>query len=65
MRSHADILQDLVCFEKPPKTLLRELKSFGWDGADEPLVVLPREYLLRTIERFLAIEISAAQRTIA
>ena len=64
MRSHPDIHPDVVRFEKPPKTLPRELKSFGWNGADEPLVVLTREHLLRIIERFLAVEITA-QPTIA
>ncbi len=40
---------------------MRELGSFGWDWAGEPLLTLKREDLLRIIDRFLAAEITAEQ----
>ena len=61
MNRRAEILQDLVRFEKPAAPLMRELGSFGWDWEGEPLLTLKKEDLLRIIDRFLARDITAAQ----
>jgi hypothetical protein len=62
MNRRAEILHELVRFEKPSGPLMRELQSFGWDWAEEaPLLILKKEDLLRIIDRFLAHEISAEQ----
>ena len=62
MNRRAEILHELVRFEKPSDPLMRELKSFGWDWAEEsPLLILKKEDLLRIIDRFLAGQISADQ----
>jgi hypothetical protein len=62
MNRRAEILHELVRFEKPAGPLMRELQSFGWDWKeDAPLLVLKKEDLLRIIDRFLAHEISAEQ----
>jgi hypothetical protein len=62
MNRRAEILEELVRYEKPSEPLMRELKSFGWDWPEgAPLVVLKKEHLLRVIDRFLADEITAAQ----
>jgi hypothetical protein len=57
----AEVLQELVRYEKPTEPLMRELKSFGWDWSDAPLLVLKKEDLLKIINRFLSGEISATQ----
>ena len=57
----AEILQELARFERPSEPLLQELRSFGWDWNDAPLLVLTRADFLRVIDRFLAGQISAAQ----
>lgn len=62
MNRRAEILQELVRYEKPSEPLMRELKSFGWDWSEEaPLIVLKKEHLLRIMDRFLADDITAAQ----
>lgn len=61
MNRRAEILQELVRFEKPTEPLLRELGSFGWDWSEAPLLVLKKEDLVRVVDRFLAGEIDAAQ----
>jgi hypothetical protein len=61
MRRRAEILQELARFETPTEPLLRELRSFGWDWSDAPLLVLTKGDVLRVIDRFLAGQISAAQ----
>ena len=62
MNRHAEILHELVRFEKPSGPLMRELQSFGWDwSGDAPLLILKKEDLLRIIDRCLAREISAEQ----
>ena len=61
MNRRAEILHALVLFDQPPKPLMRELSSFGWDWDGAPLVTLKKEDLLRIIDRFLATEITAAQ----
>jgi hypothetical protein len=47
----AEILQELARFETPTEPLLRELRSFGWDWSDAPLLVLKKEDFLRIIDR--------------
>jgi hypothetical protein len=62
MNRRAEILRELVRYEKPTEPLMRELSSFGWDWSeDTPLLVLKKEDLLRIIDRFLADQITAAQ----
>lgn len=61
MNRRAEILHELVRFEKPSYPLRCELGSFGFDWDGEPLLILKKEHLLRIIERFLADEITAAQ----
>jgi hypothetical protein len=61
MTRRAEILQELARFETPTEPLLRELRSFGWDWPDAPLLVLKKQDLLRIIDRFLVSQISAAQ----
>jgi hypothetical protein len=61
MNRRAEILHELVRFEKPSDALMSELKSFGWDWDGDPLLILKKEDLLRIIERFLANDITAAQ----
>lgn len=57
----AEILRELARFETPTEPLLQELRSFGWDWSDAPLLVLTKADFLRVIDRFLAGYISAAQ----
>jgi hypothetical protein len=61
MSRRAEILQELARFETPTEPLLRELRSFGWDWSDAPLLVLKKADFLRVVDRFLAGQISAAQ----
>jgi hypothetical protein len=61
MNRRAEILEELVRFEKPTEPLVRELRTFGWDWPGEPLLVLRKDDLLRIIDRFLAGDITAAQ----
>src|SRR6059058_1573276 len=61
MTRRAEILQDLVRYEKPTEPLLNELKTFGWDWTGEPLVILRKDDIIRMIDRFLSAEITAAQ----
>ena len=62
MNRRAEVLQELVRFEKPTEPLMRELRAFGWNWlAEAPLVVLKKEDLLRVIDRYLGGEITAAQ----
>jgi hypothetical protein len=57
----AEILRELARFETPSEPLLQELRSFGWDWSDAPLLVLTKTDFLRVVDRFLAGQISAAQ----
>ena len=61
MNRRAEILQELVRFEKPTDPLMRELRALGRDWDGEPLLVLKKEHLLQIIDRFLAREISGEQ----
>jgi len=61
MSHRAEILKELVRFEKPAEPLMRELRSFGWDWSGAPLLVLKKEDLLRIIDRFLTHNISATR----
>jgi hypothetical protein len=61
MNRRAEILHELVRFEKPSYPLKCELGSFGFDWDGEPLLTLKKEHLLRIIERYLADQITAAQ----
>ena len=61
MNRRAEILQELVCYERPSEPLLDELRAFGWDWEGEPLLILKKGDLLRVIDRFLSGGITAAQ----
>ena len=61
MSRRAEILQELVLFEKPSESLLQELKSFGWDWTEAPLLTIKKEDLLRIVDRFLTGQLSALQ----
>jgi len=61
MNRRAEILRELVRFEKSTAPLKSELGSFGWDWVGEPLVILQKNDLLRIIDRFLNGDISAVQ----
>ncbi len=61
MNRRAEILQELVLYQKPTRPLMLELNSFGWDWLGEPLLTLKKEDLLHIIERFLADQITAGQ----
>ena len=61
MNRRAEILQELVRFDKPTAPLMRELRSLGWDWSGDALLILKKEDLLRIIDRFLTGEVTAAQ----
>lgn len=61
MNRRAEILEELLIFEKPPAPLMRELSAYGWDWPGAPLLVVKKEDLLRLIDRFLSRSIGAEQ----
>lgn len=61
MNRRAEILEELVRFDRPTEPLMRELSSLGWDWNGEPLLTLQKAHLLRIIDRFLAGDITAEQ----
>jgi len=50
MRKRADILSDLVRFEKDLKSLREELAQYPWD-IEEPLVVMTQKDLVSVIQK--------------
>ena len=61
MTRRAEILQELVRYERPTHPLLEELRTFGWDWDGEPLLILRKDDLLSIIGRFLSGGITATQ----
>jgi hypothetical protein len=62
MNRRAELLAELVRYQRPTEPLLRELKTLGWDWPQEqPLLILTKEHLLSVMDRFLAGALSAAQ----
>jgi hypothetical protein len=62
MNRRAEILKELVEFEKPTGSLLNELREYGWAWSEEkPLIIIGKDDLLRIIDRFLTGSITAEQ----
>ena len=61
MNNREELLKRLVEFRGPPKPILDDLQSFGWDWDEEPLVVLSASHFRAVFSRFLSGEIDAEQ----
>jgi hypothetical protein len=57
MKSRLELLESLLLFNQPLKTILEELSKYGWDS-DKPLIIVTPYHLSNLFKRYLNGELS-------